>query len=464
MRHKFVPYSAGKPQHSTNSLSRRDPHVSAAYLAESSTRQLSAMQQPFLLLSPIYASAQRRERELFHMFRNVTVHRIAGVLDQAFWLQDVPRIAQVYPSIWGAALSLAAMHRMLTTRAQASADTDLEHLDDYRFTLKYYNTSIRHLIEITQLSDLDRAHQEMVLVTCVLLCCLGLLQADLRTALTHAWNYCKLVRQWQYPPPGASSSTTESLIAIYHLFHEQYVSAYAQTLAGQSFSAVRGPEPDFSAAMGADIIITASEPTELIESLPKPRLAAHHTPEACPLIVHLWSIDAEVELHLSFGDIAIPWSHFYLNLKSRVDFGHEILEESVRAGWSGKITFAASLTSSGAARVAICSRCGNIDHLQRPRATTFVRKQPRMLGLWDANTLAWMSAHHAHILEGDLLWCGSVAYMSHCQCVPASYVCPKHVKVAPSAKLLRLGGARMAMKVIAEASRDRLAQALTIIW
>lgn len=131
--------------------------------------------------------------------RGETVQHVSSNFDYSFWTVDVLQATQAYPAIWHAGLAMAAMHQRhrLTDDTAESREARQEC---YRFALVQYNTSIKHLIEITSraVKHLTYVDQQVVLLASVLYVVLCGLQGDTPQAISHAKNGLQLFYSWRF--------------------------------------------------------------------------------------------------------------------------------------------------------------------------------------------------------------------------------------------------------------------------
>ncbi|KAM3462881.1 hypothetical protein MY5147_007544 [Beauveria neobassiana] len=167
--------------------------------AESPIQAVSAQHKPLnihpiSLLAPQGIRVGRQEAHVFDLFRLRTVHQVGGSFNQAFWTGDVLRAARVYPAVWHACLSFAALDH----RAKKPTASEADKKSLYAFALLQHNASIRHMVMIAQQASPSYADQETFMLVSMLytgLCCL---QGDVSQAAEHARTSILLFYQWRF--------------------------------------------------------------------------------------------------------------------------------------------------------------------------------------------------------------------------------------------------------------------------
>lgn len=150
--------------------------------------------QPKSSMAPQGIRVSRQELHIFDLFRLRTAHQVGGSFNHAFWTGDVLRAARVYPAVWHACLSFAA----LDYRAKKPAAPEVDKNSLYSFALLQHNASIRHMVKIAQQASPSYADQETFMLVSMLytgLCCL---QGDVAQAAEHARTSILLFYQWRF--------------------------------------------------------------------------------------------------------------------------------------------------------------------------------------------------------------------------------------------------------------------------
>lgn len=150
--------------------------------------------QPKLALAPQGVKITRQEAHIFDLFRLRTVHQVGGSFNQGFWTGDVLRAARIYPAVWHACLSFAALDH----RAKKPTASEIDKHSLYTFALSQHNASIRHMVRIAQHASPTYADQETFMLVGMLytgLCCL---QGDVTQAAEHARTSILLFYQWRF--------------------------------------------------------------------------------------------------------------------------------------------------------------------------------------------------------------------------------------------------------------------------
>ena len=150
--------------------------------------------QPKSSIAPQGIRVSRQESHIFDLFRLRTVHQVGGSFNHAFWAGDVLRAARVYPAVWHACLSFAALDH----RAKKPTAPEVDKNTLYAFALLQHNASIRHMVKIAQQASPSYADQETFMLVSMLytgLCCL---QGDVAQAAEHARSSILLFYQWRF--------------------------------------------------------------------------------------------------------------------------------------------------------------------------------------------------------------------------------------------------------------------------
>lgn len=150
--------------------------------------------QPKVSIAPQGIKFGRQEAHIFDLFRLRTVHQVGGSFNQVFWTSDVLRAARLYPAVWHACLSFAALDH----RAKKPKAPEADKMSLYSFALLQHNASIRHMVKIAQQALPSYADQETFMLVSMLytgLCCL---QGDVSQAAEHARTSILLFYQWRF--------------------------------------------------------------------------------------------------------------------------------------------------------------------------------------------------------------------------------------------------------------------------
>ncbi|KAJ3474339.1 hypothetical protein NLG97_g9891 [Lecanicillium saksenae] len=150
--------------------------------------------QPKSSIAPRGIKVSRQESHIFDLFRLRTVNQVGGSFNHAFWTRDVLRAARIYPAVWHACLSFAALDH----RAKKPSTSEADKSSLYTFALLQHNASIRYMVRIAQHASPSYADQETFMLVSMLytgLCCL---QGDVTQASEHARTSILLFYQWRF--------------------------------------------------------------------------------------------------------------------------------------------------------------------------------------------------------------------------------------------------------------------------
>lgn len=102
----------------------------------------------------------------------------AGMFNTRFWRFDVPTAAQVYPSIWHAAVALTAIHKSIKVDKQPVMPPDadgalVQRNQLYKYALMHFNKSIQHLAAVISvygedLGNMSYKDKETIIMTNIL--------------------------------------------------------------------------------------------------------------------------------------------------------------------------------------------------------------------------------------------------------------------------------------------------------
>ncbi|KAJ6782383.1 hypothetical protein PWT90_09340 [Aphanocladium album] len=150
--------------------------------------------QPTSFIAPQGIRVSRQEIHIFDLFRLRTVNQVGGSFNHTFWTGDVLRAARIYPAVWHACLSFAALDH----RAKKPGAPNADRSSLYTFALSQHNASIRYMVKIAQRASPSYADQETFMLVSMLytgLCCL---QGDVAQAAEHARTSILLFYQWRF--------------------------------------------------------------------------------------------------------------------------------------------------------------------------------------------------------------------------------------------------------------------------
>ncbi|KAJ4164860.1 hypothetical protein LMH87_006515 [Akanthomyces muscarius] len=169
-RRRRIKCDEGKPSCKKCSSSGRDceyPPISFRFAVNKSIEAMPVQHkplhiQPKLSIAPHGIRVSRQESHIFDLFRLRTVHQVGGSFNHAFWAGDVLRAARVYPAVWHACLSFAALDH----RAKKPTAPEVDKNTLYAFSLLQHNASIRHMVKIAQQTSPSYADQETFMLRC----------------------------------------------------------------------------------------------------------------------------------------------------------------------------------------------------------------------------------------------------------------------------------------------------------
>ncbi|KAK2594088.1 hypothetical protein QQS21_008191 [Conoideocrella luteorostrata] len=149
------------------------------------------LHQPAVAVTPSRVAPNWTEIELFHYFRNEVIPQIAGEFDHSFWMTHVLQTAQTQPILWYACNAVAAVHRKHHAGLTAGQDYRL-----HVHALQRYNTSLQHLISITQQAVIAPQDQEDIVTANTLFMILAWLRGDVSETFVHCENGHRLIGQF----------------------------------------------------------------------------------------------------------------------------------------------------------------------------------------------------------------------------------------------------------------------------
>lgn len=111
----------------------------------------------------------RDERYAFNYFLHRSAPIFAGIIDGAFWLELVPRLAQYHDFVWDSVVAAAWMFEHVEyndlTVAYDSNDPSLAISVDHRRALKWYHRALANFRNTLDKGEVNTAY---VLLSCVL--------------------------------------------------------------------------------------------------------------------------------------------------------------------------------------------------------------------------------------------------------------------------------------------------------
>lgn len=168
---------------------------------------ISLLPQPSTTLCPIDVEPNGQEVDLFGAFHSSIVGMVGGNFNQSFWLVDIPRAAQMYPSIWHAAIALTAIHHYTKTdrgRIRYSAPGQpVPHIarnHQYITALVHFNKSLRYLAEaVAQYrDDTPYMQKEMIIITNIMYIGISSILEDTKQTTKHRINLIRLLEHWRF--------------------------------------------------------------------------------------------------------------------------------------------------------------------------------------------------------------------------------------------------------------------------
>lgn len=166
---------------------------------------------------------------MFYLFRTQTVLQVGCVFDMQFWLMDVPQAAQAHRPLWHASVALAALSSSRNNLEDSMAlftNTATDGLTS--FVMQHYHAAIRELIPLSSPSGDAPSfeHQQVLLMTNVLLLGLASMQGNQRDAamfsrhsltLFNAWRFWRRQDNWKTSSQGAMLSVAPLTALMYRL-------------------------------------------------------------------------------------------------------------------------------------------------------------------------------------------------------------------------------------------------------
>lgn len=132
-------------------------HVQFIYSHQDSSSSASSAQLEASVLTPPRPEA---ERQTFHFFISFAAPLFAGVVDDRFWKELVPQLAQTYEFVWDSVISLSALLEIVQRTPSSTASDSPNPLEipnrQHQQALRLYNraiSSLRHLAARGQLDD-----------------------------------------------------------------------------------------------------------------------------------------------------------------------------------------------------------------------------------------------------------------------------------------------------------------------
>ncbi|KJK92405.1 hypothetical protein H633G_03762 [Metarhizium anisopliae BRIP 53284] len=460
--------------------------------------------QPSHTVSPPGIQPSEPERYMFDLLRKRTVKHVSGIFEQSFWSVNMLRAAQVYPAVWHACLSFAAVHK-ITTAFQSDAFSD-QSKSTYAFALKQYNSSIRYLLRMMPHATPTLEDQEMVLLVCLLFTGLSSLQRDTSQAVAHSSNGIQLFYRWRYWDQASPSGQRANCIlpsgAVVSLITHMEASFRNRAL---TVSPWRGmhihqgclgtnlPTKAFDSAeeafsdlapmltgiveimqhIGLESEETQPHPSRDGRSLFRPRFAAwrakfdllHQSGKLQPsdsgimLLLKAVSIGVDVFLQVDFNNLEASFDKFHSSFECLIALMEELFTEDAKrcgdqASNFSELSF--SLSACGLLTL-VATNCR--DGKLRRQAIALLRRFPRCGTTWDprvsirvAETIMELEEQGCHPGNEDM----------NCACIPGDVICADHRVALWSVELLTYQDARILMRTVQDVREGRRERAVKV--
>lgn len=175
----------------------------------------AALLQPATYMCPDGISPECYELDIFGTFRSSMVAIIGGSFNHLFWKIDVPTAAQIYPSLWHAAIALTAIYKSVKVdnkpiRPAMGTILRLPRNHLYVLALEHFNKSIQHLAKAVAIHSGDMAgmryrDKEMILLTHLLYIGLCGMLSDDRQITSQCKVFSNIVEAMRFGDDGPTS-------------------------------------------------------------------------------------------------------------------------------------------------------------------------------------------------------------------------------------------------------------------
>lgn len=153
---------------------------------------------------------------MFHRFRAQFLPSLSDLFDEGFWTIVIPQAAQVYASVWHAAVATATMKSLVLMKTSGNDPMSQYQKDSLHvYALKHCNIAIQYLTKTTYMMA-SATDGEMLLLACILLICFSTLCGNHGEALAHTHSGLRLCKEWQehceYACDGSESQRLSSCL------------------------------------------------------------------------------------------------------------------------------------------------------------------------------------------------------------------------------------------------------------
>lgn len=329
---------------------------------------------------------------------------------------------------------------------------------------------MKHLIAIASKPQVGALDQQILVVACMVFSCLCIMQADRRNSLSHMWMGVKLIRQWWVEDEPSGEALPNGTIATARRYFGNF---------DQSFGSFEHHEDE---AVVANLLQTqTSDPKSHHTDIQKVagRLESPQTSgdlscrepqtyagQPCSIIIHLWSLNSEIQLHVAFGSEEMSWVSFVSRLTEILHRGQRLLPEVMKSRMPTRtVAMFAPISSPDHELVPmeVPSCCQNTE--KRHKVVTVIAKWPRPEGFFDNRVLTSMLERDKVFMRGNLIW-NEEESPADCTCKGRN-LCDTATMKDIGIDHIRKGGIKAIMEVVGEVAlvaSDVPIHALTLAW
>lgn len=389
-----------------------------------------------------------------------------GTSDHSFWLTGLPQIAQNHRAVWHAVLAISCIHAR--DYIPISSDSTQYRSNYHELALTHYGIAMKHLIAIASKPQVGALDQQILVVACMVFSCLCIMQADRRNSLSHMWMGVKLIRQWWLEDEPSQDVLPNGTIKTARRYFRNFDQSFGSSTQHEEEAVVKNllqtSDPN-SHDIEAQTIAKQFTFPQTSEDL-SCREAQSYSRQPCSIIIHLWSLNSEIQLHVAFGSEEISWPIFASRLTEILHQGQRLLPEIIKSSNPTRTVAIFVSTSSSNYRpvpmdIPIC--CQETE--KRHKAVTVIAKWPRPEGFFDNRVLGSMLERDKVFLRGNLVW-NLEESPPDCTCKDTDLcdtVTVKDIRIDHARKR----GIKAIMEVVGEAAlvaSDVLIHALTLAW
>ena len=390
--------------------------------------------------SPLYKNASAQEKEAFFRFYTLAANQIAGQGDRDFWTVVVPQLAQLYPPVWHAVNAMSTVYAK--DKIRGCDDVAKQNRNQYyQFALAQYGKSMEETLAVSKI-DMEVIDKEIILTSCLVMCCMALLMLDRRMALQHSWHAFRLFREW------CDDDDDDDLAEIDTVATQGFLTKLLKPFPDRVQQACTAPGRNGAAAL---------QRMRRVDSI-----QGHVTP--CVLIVELWSLELEAEFHLSFNKgQEVSYQMFLQDLEAILEMGWHAFHQNQmsQSGTASRFVIQAVIGASLTETIYCDGENHQCTHPKRFGESSMM-EWPWPSDFFDAKIILDKVADGSLTKHDRLMWSDSVA-LGSCSCSEDD-VCSEHRVSGTGVQFLEEEGIHAVMNAVSRVVGNRPGQYIRLKW